>query len=107
MSESELRTGGVPGHRAAVRGGDAGRRHAIEQARSSAAAAAARPPFPVRGMPQADHDLAGIATEPDWVHEPTKVAVYLDGMSRGLHGDPNVARKDQIIRQAVNWMATR
>jgi hypothetical protein len=29
------------------------------------------------------------------------VAVYLDGMSRGLHGDPNVARKDQIIRQAV------
>ncbi len=43
----------------------------------------------------------GIATVPDWVHEPTKVAVYLDGMSRGLHGDPNVARKDQIIRQAV------
>lgn len=43
----------------------------------------------------------GIATEPDWVHEPTKVAVYLDGMSRGLHGDPNIARKDQIIRQAV------
>ncbi|MBI2806633.1 MAG: DEAD/DEAH box helicase [Planctomycetes bacterium] len=43
----------------------------------------------------------GIATEPDWVHEPTKVTVYLDGMSRGLHGDPNVARKDQIIRQAV------
>jgi len=43
----------------------------------------------------------GIATEPDWVQEPTKVAIYLDGMSRGLHGDPNVARKDQIIRQAV------
>lgn len=43
----------------------------------------------------------GIATEPDWFHEPTKVAIYLDGMSRGLHGDPNVARKDQIIRQAV------
>jgi DEAD/DEAH box helicase/Helicase conserved C-terminal domain/Domain of unknown function (DUF1998) len=43
----------------------------------------------------------GIATEPDWLHEPTKVAVYLDGMSRGLHGDPNVARKDQIIRQAL------
>ena len=35
----------------------------------------------------------GIATEPDWLHEPTKVAVYLDGMSRGLHGDPNVARE--------------
>ncbi len=43
----------------------------------------------------------GVATEPDWLHEPTKVAIYLDGMSRGLHGDPNVARKDQIIRQAV------
>jgi ATP-dependent helicase YprA (DUF1998 family) len=43
----------------------------------------------------------GIATEPDWLHEPTKVAIYLDGMSRGLHGDPNIARKDQIIRQAV------
>jgi hypothetical protein len=45
----------------------------------------------------------GIATEPDWVHEPTKVAVYVDGMSRGLHGDPNIARKDQIIRQAVEF----
>jgi hypothetical protein len=43
----------------------------------------------------------GIPTEPDWLHEPTKVAIYLDGMSRGLHGDPNVARKDQIIRQAL------
>ena len=43
----------------------------------------------------------GIATEPDWVHEPTNVAVYIDGMSRGLHGDPNVARKYKIIRQAV------
>ena len=43
----------------------------------------------------------GIATTPDWVHEPTKVAVYLDGMSRGLHGDPNVAKKDHILRQAI------
>ncbi|WP_419555813.1 DEAD/DEAH box helicase [Planctellipticum variicoloris] len=43
----------------------------------------------------------GIPTEPDWLHEATKVAIYLDGMSRGLHGDPNTARKDQIIRQAV------
>jgi hypothetical protein len=43
----------------------------------------------------------GIPTEPDWLHEPTKVAVYLDGMSRSLHGDPNIARKDQIIRQAL------
>jgi hypothetical protein len=43
----------------------------------------------------------GVATDPDWLHEPTKVAIYLDGMSRGLHGDPNVARKDQIIRQSL------
>ncbi len=26
------------------------------------------------------------------------MAVYLDGMSRGLHGDPNTARRDQLIR---------
>ena len=43
----------------------------------------------------------GIPTTPDWVHEPTKVAVYMDGMSRGLHGDPNVARRDHLIRQAI------
>ena len=43
----------------------------------------------------------GITTWPDWVHEPTKVAVYLDGMSRGLHGDPNMAKKDHIIRAAI------
>jgi hypothetical protein len=45
----------------------------------------------------------GITTWPDWVHEPTQVAVYLDGMSRGLHGDPNVAKKDHIIRQAIEF----
>lgn len=43
----------------------------------------------------------GITTSPDWVHEASKVAVYLDGMSRGLHGDPNVAKKDHILRQAI------
>jgi hypothetical protein len=43
----------------------------------------------------------GIATTPDWLHEPSKVAVYVDGMSRGLHGDPNTAKKDNIIRQAI------
>jgi hypothetical protein len=43
----------------------------------------------------------GISTWPDWLHEPTRVAVYLDGMSRGLHGDPKVAQKDHIIRQAI------
>jgi len=41
---------------------------------------------------------AGLATEPDWLHEQTKVAVYLDGMSRGLHGDPKTAQRDQLIR---------
>jgi ATP-dependent helicase YprA (DUF1998 family) len=39
-----------------------------------------------------------LSTEPDWLHEPTKVAVYLDGMSRGLHGDPKTAQRDQLIR---------
>jgi hypothetical protein len=43
----------------------------------------------------------GLPTEPDWVYEPAKVAVYLDGMSRALHGDPNTARRDQLIRQAL------
>ena len=41
---------------------------------------------------------AGLSTEPDWLHVPTKVAVYLDGMSRGLHGDPKTAQRDQLIR---------
>jgi ATP-dependent helicase YprA (DUF1998 family) len=40
----------------------------------------------------------GLSTEPDWIHEPTKVAVYLDGMSRALHGDPKTAQRDQLIR---------
>ena len=42
-----------------------------------------------------------VNTEPDWLHEPSKVAVYLDGMSRGLHGDPKTAKRDQIIRFAL------
>jgi hypothetical protein len=42
-----------------------------------------------------------VNTEPDWLHEPSKVAVYLDGMSRGLHGDPKTAKRDQIIRIAL------
>jgi hypothetical protein len=41
---------------------------------------------------------AGLPTTPDWLHEPTKVAVYLDGMSRGLHGDPKTSQRDQLIR---------
>ena len=35
---------------------------------------------------------------PDWFQEQSKVAVYLDGMSRGLHGDPKTAQMDQLIR---------
>ena len=41
---------------------------------------------------------AGMHSEPDWLHEETRVAVYLDGMSRGLHGDPKTAQRDQLIR---------
>jgi hypothetical protein len=44
---------------------------------------------------------ASLATEPDWLHEDTKVAVYLDGMSRGLHGDPKTAQRDQLIRSML------
>jgi hypothetical protein len=40
----------------------------------------------------------GLSTEPDWVYEPSKVAVYLDGMSKSLHGDPKTAQRDQLIR---------
>jgi hypothetical protein len=43
----------------------------------------------------------GLSTEPDWLHEQSKTAVYLDGMSRNLHGDPNTARRDQLIRQML------
>ena len=38
---------------------------------------------------------------PDWLHEPSKTAVYLDGMSRNLHGDPKTAQRDQLIRQML------
>jgi hypothetical protein len=40
------------------------------------------------------------STTPDFVHESedAPVAVYLDGLSEGLHGDPNRARRDAIIR---------
>jgi hypothetical protein len=43
----------------------------------------------------------GLSTFPDWLHPESKVAVYLDGMSRSLHGDPKQAQKDQMIRQAL------
>ncbi len=40
------------------------------------------------------------STTPDFVHESddAPVAIYLDGLSAGLHGDPNRARRDAIIR---------
>jgi len=44
---------------------------------------------------------AGLPTTPDWLYEPSKVAVYLDGMSRNLHGDPKTAQRDQLIRQML------
>jgi ATP-dependent helicase YprA (DUF1998 family) len=44
---------------------------------------------------------AGMATRPDWLHESTKVAIYLDGMSRHLHGDEKTAQRDQLIRQML------
>jgi hypothetical protein len=44
---------------------------------------------------------AGLPTSPDWLHEANKVAVYLDGMSRSLHGDPKTAQRDQLIRQML------
>ena len=43
----------------------------------------------------------GVFTTPDWLHEASRVAVYLDGMSRDLHGDPRVAQQDQIRRMAM------
>jgi ATP-dependent helicase YprA (DUF1998 family) len=44
---------------------------------------------------------AGLTTRPDWLHEQNKVAVYLDGMSKSLHGDPKRAQRDQLIRQMM------
>ena len=43
----------------------------------------------------------GIDTAPDWLYEPAKVAVYLDGMSKHLHGDPKTAQRDKIIRDSL------
>jgi very-short-patch-repair endonuclease len=47
-----------------------------------------------------------LSTTPDWTYadltNPTiKVAVFLDGMSRHLHGDPKQAQKDELLRQAL------
>ena len=43
----------------------------------------------------------GIATTPDWLHEPSKVAVYVDGMSQGLARRSEYGEEGHIIRQAI------
>jgi len=43
----------------------------------------------------------GLATVPDWFHPESKVAVYLDGMSRSVHGDPKRAQLDKVIREML------
>ena len=57
--------------------------------------------FPSGKCRQAVVTGLGVSTTPDWLHEESKVAIYLDGMSRNLHGDPKVAREDQIRRMAM------
>ena len=57
--------------------------------------------FPAGQMRKRIETSAGLFTSPDWVDEATKVAVYLDGMSRGLHGDPKTIMRDKIIRESL------
>ena len=57
--------------------------------------------FPSGKCRQAVVTEIGLSTTPDWLHEESKVAIYLDGMSRNLHGDPKTAREDQIRRMAM------
>lgn len=52
--------------------------------------------------------VGGLTTTPDWLYEdPTvpsiKVAVYQDGMSHNLHGDPKQAQRDMLIRSALEF----
>ncbi len=47
------------------------------------------------------HTTAGITTRPDWFHEQSRVALYVDGMSRHLHGSEQTAQRDQLIRQLL------
>jgi hypothetical protein len=50
----------------------------------------------------------GIETTPDFLFSPVgtgaRVAVYLDGLSKGIHGDPGQQRKDQFIRMSLKTM---
>ena len=62
--------------------------------------------FPVGKCRQPVQTSVGLTTTPDWLYVDStnpdiKVAVYQDGMSRNLHGDPKQAQKDQVIRQAL------
>jgi hypothetical protein len=41
-----------------------------------------------------------LSTWPDWVYEPKKVALYLDGVK--IHDEPANAQQDQIIRYALD-----
>lgn len=55
--------------------------------------------FPAGSFRERIPTSIGLHTSPDWRYD--KVAVYLDGMSRNLHGDPKTAQRDQLIRQAL------
>ena len=92
------RAAAVPGHRAGLRGGAArrGARHRTSPRPGSSGCCTNT--ISRRGNAASGSSRGGLPTEPDWLHEPTKVAVYLDGMSRGLHGDPKTAQRDQLIR---------
>jgi Domain of unknown function (DUF1998)/Helicase conserved C-terminal domain len=57
--------------------------------------------FPTGRCRQIVNTSIGVSTTPDWLHEASKVAIYLDGMSRNLHGDPRVAQQDRIRRMAM------
>ena len=50
----------------------------------------------------------GIETTPDFLFvsagRGARVAVYLDGLSKGIHGDPGQQRKDQFIRMSLKTM---
>ena len=54
--------------------------------------------FPGWAVASSYHTSVGLTPSPDWFHEQSKVAVYLDGMSKALHGDPTTNQMDQYIR---------
>ncbi len=54
--------------------------------------------FPAGKCRETVKTTGGLSTVPDWLHESSKTAIYLDGMSRNLHGDPRTAQMDRLIR---------